>query len=457
VYFRQILHEDLGCASYLIADQGEAVVVDPKWEIADYLDTAERAGATIRHVLETHYHADHVSGRARLAAVTGARCHVPADPRRPESAGIRDGDRLHVGNVELRALASPGHRPEHLGYLVFDRARAGEDPWLLLSGDSLLVGDLARPDLAVDASEGARALWETTRRLESIGDHVELWPAHIGGSLCGSGSISPKPSSTLGYERRVNPLLSMSDSESFVRALTGSIPARPPTVERVVELNTRGAEAPPPLPQLDLRALQGRLGDGACVLDGRSPDAFDAGHLAGSLNLPATSRGLGTRAGWAVGLDEQIVVVADTAAVGAEIASRLQAAGLFNLAGLAQADPACWRRAGLAVRSAVALIPEQLAPRLNKGELRLVDVRETAEWRDGHIIGSVHLPLSALRDGRGVSLPSDRPLAVACMSGGRAALAASVLRRRDQPHVARVRGGIYDLARHGARLTVASS
>jgi hydroxyacylglutathione hydrolase len=457
VYFRQILHEDLGCASYLIADQGEALVVDPKWEIADYLEAAERAGATIRHVLETHHHADHVSGRARLAGLTGATCHLPADPRRPQSAGLRDGDRLRVGNVELRALASPGHRPEHLVYLVFDGARAPEDPWLLLSGDSLLVGDLARPDLAVDPAQGARDLWETAQRLQALGDHVELWPAHIGGSLCGSGSLSAKTSSTLGYERRVNRLLSMPDSESFFLALTRSIPARPPTVERVVELNTRGAEAPDPLPELDLGGLRRQLGDGACVVDGRAPDAFDAGHLAGSLNLPASSRGLGTRAGWAVGLDEQIVVVADTAAAGLEIATRLYAAGMFNVAGVAQADPAGWRSAGLAVRRAVALIPEQLAPRLNTGELRLVDVRDPAEWQAGHIIDSVHLPLSALRDGRDVSLPSDRPLAVACMSGGRAALAASVLRRRDQPHVARVRGGIYDLARHGARLTAESS
>src|SRR5271165_2508011 len=185
MFFRQILHEDLGCASYVIAAAGEAVVVDPKWEIDDYLAAAAEADSTIRYVLETHFHADHVSGRQPLALATGAVALVPSDPARPAAGGLDAGDVLAVGSVELRALAAPGHRPEHLAYLVTDARDGGSRR--LLTGDSVLIGDLARPDLAVDSAEGAQALWGTVRRLVALGEDVELWPGHVGGSLCGSG------------------------------------------------------------------------------------------------------------------------------------------------------------------------------------------------------------------------------------------------------------------------------
>ncbi|MGH2885534.1 MAG: MBL fold metallo-hydrolase, partial [Solirubrobacteraceae bacterium] len=255
MYFRQILHDDLGCASYLIADRGEAAVIDPKWEIDEYLKEAARAGAEIRHVLETHNHADHVSGRRRLAAATGATLHVPDRPGRP---GVRDGDVVRVGEVELVALASPGHRPEHLAYAVHRRGEIS----LLLSGDSLLVGDVARPDLAVDAAEGAQAMWHTVRRLTALGDHVELWPAHVGGSLCASRSASSATSSQIGQERRTNPLLRLDDPAAFTSELTHSMPARPPNVARVVALNLEGAADPGPSAVLDAGRLARALADG---------------------------------------------------------------------------------------------------------------------------------------------------------------------------------------------------
>jgi hydroxyacylglutathione hydrolase len=449
VYFRQILHLDLGCASYLLADGGEAVVVDPKWEIEEYVDAARQAGAAIRHILETHHHADHVSGRERLAAATGAAVHLPADPSVPGSTGLRDGDAVDVGSVRLRAIAAPGHRPEHLAYEVCDSTRAPDEPWLLLSGDSLLVGDVARPDLAVAGEEGARSLWTTLRRIERLGDHVELWPAHVGGSLCGSGSLSAKTSSTIGYERRVNPLLSLPDPERFVEEVTRCPPPRPPTVERVVALNRTGSGSPAPLRELDATALPELLQQG-CALDVRPAEIFDAGHLAGALNLPVGSRGLGTRAGWAVGAKEQIVIVAESRHAGERVADSLYSAGLWHLQGIAIADPEGWKHAGLDLQTASALTPERLVPSLTNGELELIDVRDPAEWSASHIDRSRHLPLAELGDGRGVKLPHERPLAIACATGGRAALAASVLRRRGHARVSRVVGGVGELARHGA-------
>lgn len=444
MYFRQILHDDLGCASYLIADRGEAAVIDPKWEIDEYLKAAARAGAKIRHVLETHNHADHVSGRCRLAAATGAALHVPGRPGRP---GVREGDVVHVGEVELVALASPGHRPEHVAYAVRRRGEITQ----LLSGDSLLVGDVARPDLAVDAAEGAQAMWHTVRRLETLGDHVELWPAHVGGSLCASRSASSATSSRIGQERRTNPLLLLRSAEAFASELTRSRPARPPNVERVVALNLEGATDPGPSAMLDADQLAGALADGARVLDIRDPESFDAAHLAGAVNLPAGGHGLGTRAGWAVGAEDPVALVGasiEAARAGAEL---LRAAGIWNVVGLSSGDPPAWRQAGLSVQRADALAPECVVPRLRGDRLTLIDVRDPAEWSERHIARSRSLPLSELGDGRrNGGLVLQAPMAVVCATGVRAAVAASILRRRGHDPVWRVSGGIEALAEAGA-------
>jgi hydroxyacylglutathione hydrolase len=306
MYFRQIIHPDLGCASYLIADHCGAAVIDPKWEIDEYLEAAAEAGAVIRHVLETRNHADHVSGRRRLAAATGARLHAPG--------GLRDGFVVPVGELELVALATPGHRPEHVSFLVHEEGI----PRLLLSGDSLLVGDVARPDLAVPAEGAARSPRSRLNRFLRPDDEIEVWPAHVGGSPCAS----------------------------------------PSSVERVVELNLRGAADPGPVGELDPNALA-EVVDRVCLLDVRDPESFDAGYLDGSINLPASGRGLGPRAGWATGA-EPIVLVSPSLDAGRATIEVLRAAGVWNLFGLSVADPDGWEEAGLAVRTGGV---EQLARR----------------------------------------------------------------------------------------------
>ena len=443
MFFRQIVQKDLGCASYVIADNGEAVVIDPQWEVEPYLAAARDADARILHVLETHNHADHVSGRLRLIAATGAVPHVPADPTQPGSPGLRGGDRVRVGGVEVRAVAAPGHRPEHLAYVVHTLDHSVPDR--LLSGDSLLVGAVARPDLAVAEQEGAEALFETLRRLEALGDEIEVWPAHLGGSLCGSGSLTEASSSTIGTERQTNPLMSLGPKAAFVAEITASSPARPPRVERVVSLNVAGAEEPPPLRRIGKAALSGLISEGACVLDTRPSERFDAAHLLGALNLPGTGTGLGNRAGWVTRPDEPIVIVADSEADGAAFADHLYAAGIWSLEGIAVADVGVWSTAGLSVRSSIALTPRHVAAGLADGRLDLLDVRDDSEWRLGHVSGSLHLPLSVLGDGSRVELARDRPLAVACGAGSRAALAASVLRRRGYRLATRMTQGIPSL------------
>jgi hydroxyacylglutathione hydrolase len=436
MFFRQVLYRDLGCASYVLGDGGQAIVVDPRFDTDVYLEIALEAGLEIAHVLDTHEHADHISGRERLAALTGGQAHRPARAHARRGGDLEAGEELRVGRVLVRALATPGHRPEHLALVVSDTSRSAE-AWMLLSGDSLLVGDLARPDLAVDAELGARHLHASVRSLLELGDHVEVWPAHVGGSLCGGAGLSLKTSSTIGYERRSNPLLSLPE-QAFVQRVTSSIPARPPNVAVVVEANRRIGEQLPPSPSLlDAAALQRELDGGdVTVLDARDPRAFDAGHLDGALNLPVSASALGTRAGWALRPHEPIVIVADEQWRADAMTRALHAVGLWRILGVALD----WSQLSPTREQAWSL--ETLAAGLRERSVALVDVRDAEEWRSGHVEGSIHLPLGRLGSGRGLDVDPPRgTIAVACAAGARAAFAASLLRRRGWRDVVRVAGG----------------
>ncbi len=455
MFFRQVLYRDLGCASYVLGDQGEAVVIDPRFDIDVYLQIASSERFRITHVLETHDHADHLSGRFRLREATGARIHRPQVEGPGREDAIEAGDELTLGRLRLRAVAAPGHRPEHLAYVVSDLSR-GQEPWLILSGDSLLVGDLARPDLAVDAVDGARTLHGSLRTLLDLGDHVEVWPAHVGGSLCGGANLSGKTSSTVGFERRHNPLLMM-DEAQFVSELVEGVPSRPPNVERIVALNSRSEGVTPPPPQLiNSERLLDALSASAVVIDGRTPAEFDACHLAGAVNLPATSPGVGTRAGWILTPETPVVIAAAEPEQADDTARSLHAVGLWRTLGYTIADRFAWEQQGMPVASADAWDLERLADSLRSGDCRLVDVREGPEWRAGHVPGSVHMPLRSFRADGPLELP-DSPLvtAVACAAGVRAAFAASLLRRAGRHPVVRVAGGgIPDLDRLGIDLRV---
>jgi hydroxyacylglutathione hydrolase len=246
VLFAQILNDDLGCASYLVGCEqaGEVVVVDPHLAIEPLLAEAERLEARIVRTLETHTHADHVSGHGRLALDHGVpvSIHPLAEAEYPSDA-LEDGAELDVGNVRLRCIHTPGHRPEHCCFAVADTTRSDE-PWLVLTGDSLFVGDAARPDLAVGAMEGAEGLFHSLRRLLELPDGVEVFPGHVAGSLCGT-SMSSRASTTIGFERRFNPMLALADAEAFVAESAGASAPKPPNLALIVELN-RGPFAPTP-------------------------------------------------------------------------------------------------------------------------------------------------------------------------------------------------------------------
>ena len=450
-----MLYPDLGCASYIVGDAGEAVVIDPRWSIDVYLETAATERLRITHVIDTHEHADHVSGRPALVQATGAQPHRPATADEPAPDLIGAGDEIVIGSLVIRAISTPGHRPEHLSFLVADRSR-GDDPWLLITGDSLLVGDVARPDLAYEPAEGAQALHATLRELLDLGDHVEIWPAHVGGSLCGGAGLSMKTSSTIGYERLHNAALSM-DQSDFVDGVIASLPCRPPNIERIVGLNRRASGRVPAEP-MTLRpdSLAELLTADATVLDSRSPADFDAGHLPGSINLPVASAGFGTRAGWALDPDQPLVIIAADAAAVRATTSRLQAVGFWSLSGASVADPLGWEQVGLIVAQSDAWDLDRLALGLLEDAVDLVDVREQSEWVEGHVDGSHHVPLNRLRHVDSVpTAAAGRTTAVACAAGVRAAFAASLLRRAGRHDVVRVAGGgVPDLSSRGIELAL---
>jgi glyoxylase-like metal-dependent hydrolase (beta-lactamase superfamily II)/rhodanese-related sulfurtransferase len=459
MFFRQVLHEDLGCASYVVADGGEAVVIDPKWEIEDYLELAEEHGFAIDHVLETHNHADHVSGKGRLAKATGATIHLP------EAAGVdfphdpvADGDRVLVGDVSITALATPGHRPEHTAYLVADESR-GAEPWLAITGDSLFVGDVARPDLAVDKEEGARGLYESLKRLLTLDDFAEVWPGHIGGSLCGGAGMSEKPGTTIGFERRFNRLLTSADENTFVRALTSNLAPQPPNFQRIVALNrgpllTEATVVDALLPA----AVLARLEAGATLIDGRDTREYDGDHIPGSINVTMVRAAVGTRAAWVVDPDGEVVVTADSDGEARRLARMLEAVGFRRIAGLLGGGVSAWREAGLPVESTAAIDVPELAARIKRGDVRLLDVRDLDEWEEGHVEGSRHLPYYDLSQG----VPDDlrnggKPLAVACSIGNRSSIAVSLLRRAGVEEVLHVvDGGVAELADEGIELVRSS-
>jgi hydroxyacylglutathione hydrolase len=432
--FRQFVDEDLGCASYLVGDEdsGEAVVVDPAYAIEQYVQAAEDEGVRLTRVLESHTHADHVSGHGRLALDHGVPVSIhPAAEPEYDFAPLDDGDQVDVGSVCIRVVHTPGHRPEHCAFAVTDRARA-EEPWVTLTGDSLFVGDAARPDLAVEAVEGARELYRSLRRLMELPDGVEVHPGHVAGSLCGSG-MSSKRSSTIGFERRFNRVVADRDEEQFVADSIRAL-VKPPNMERIVELN-RGPFVGAPEP---LRALDG--GGYGIVLDVRPPEAFAAGHARGALNVAVDGGGFATKAGFVLPADERVVIHAGTAAEAERAAGGLRAVGIFDLAGYVLGPPSQEELEVVAVAELDGL--------LAAGEVEVLDVREPHERDEGYIPGSRNIPYRLVREWAD-DLQGGKPLITICSSGSRAGVAASVLAAAGIDARPVLHGGIRDWAERG--------
>ena len=403
----------------------------------------------IEHVLETHNHADHVSGHGRLAAATGATIHIHREAA-PEydHEPFDDGWELELGELVVRALHTPGHRPEHTAFALVDRAR-GEEPWAVLTGDTLFVGDIARPDLAVDKEEGARAIFRSlAQRLMTLPDTTEVWPGHLGGSMCGGPGMDLKISSTIGFERAHQELLRVDDEDQFVARSIASLGPQPPNFRAIVELN-RGplvrdtVEAHPLTP----RQVEQARDDGALVVDVRTELQFDEAHIPGAIGITARRAGFGSKLAWLAEPGQRLVLVGrdDQDALAAAVLAG--AVGLRAVAGYLDGGMTSWREERLPVDRVARMTVSELHDGWDR--VQVLDVRERDEWEDGHIPGSVHVPyhdLHALPQ----ALDPERPIAAICGSGQRSAVAASLLKRlgaRDVIHV--VDGGVPHWRRAG--------
>ena len=407
--FRQFVDDDLGCASYLVGDPdaGTGIVVDPAFRIEQYLEAAAAAGVRIERVLETHTHADHLSGHGRLALEHGmpVAIHPLADPAYPFEP-LEDDQVVEVGQVQVRVVHTPGHRPEHCAFVVDDR--------IALTGDSLFVGDAARPDLAVAAREGAQDLFHSLAKLTALGDGVEVYPGHVAGSLCG-GNMSSERSSTIAHERETNTALSFGDVQEFVLVSASVSTPRPPTTALVVSLN-QGPWVSRPDDLVEL-AQPGA----ATVLDVRPFTDHAAGHVPGSISVPVSGSSFGTKAGFVLVADEPVVIHARSHDEAIAATWGLWAIGRLDLAGYVLSPHAPETLATVEVT--------ELKRLLETADVQLVDVRETTERDDGYIPGSRNIPYRLIRKLGCGALERSKPVVTVCESGPRAAIAASLLQR----------------------------
>jgi hydroxyacylglutathione hydrolase len=451
VLIRQFVVEGLGHLSTLVADEasGLAAVIDPRRDVDVYLDAARAADVRISHVLETHLHNDYVSGGRELSALTGATHGIGAGAElRHEHRPLRHGATLEVGALHLTVLDTPGHTPEHVSYALTDTSRANE-PVLLFTGGSLLVGAVGRTDLlgAENAVPYARAMFKSLHEvILPHEDFVGVYPTHGAGSLCSIG-ISATPSSTIGFERRHNPMLRPSDVDAFATALLAGQPAFPPYFARMRPANQAGprllgGRPPDPRPMAvdDVRAALARH---AVVVDLRRPAEFAVEHIPGSISIPAGSS-FGTWLGWVVDPERPLVLVLDDPDDWDDAIRQAVRIGYDTVAGHLRGGMAAWAEAGGALESSGRLTVRQLAERLAGDPAQVplvVDVRQASEFAEGHVAGAIHLYAGDLQD-RLSELPRDRPLATMCASGYRSSVAASLLRRAGFTDVSWVADGI---------------
>lgn len=461
MFFQQFYLKSLGHASYLIADDssGRALIWDPRRDVDDYVDAARMHGLRIAYAADSHGHNDYLTGlseiptRAPGVQLLGSAAGELRYAHRP----VKDGEIVELGDqVAVQVLHTPGHTPEHISLLVYDRG-TGKEPAMMLSGGSLLVGDLARPDLlggSKQAREAARAFCHTLRtKVLPLPDHVQVFPTHVAGSLCG-GNIGSRLSTTIGYERRTNATLSaVSDSERFVAATLRpkTLPAVPPYWRRMRSRNLAGPDSlgllPEPAPLYPDEFLRASGGDRAVVLDTRSAEAFGGGHIPGALGV-----GLGssfpTWAGTLLPEDAQVLLVLDDPADLWKATWELLRIGYDIPAGWLAGGMMAWRTAGQPVEHLPQITAAELHDELQSGSMRVLDVRQPAEWNAGHISDAIHitgaeLPERAgeLHNGWGGDA-QERPLAVVCGSGYRSTAAASLLASRGDGPVYNVLGGM---------------
>ena len=445
MYFEQFYLGCLAHASYMLASEGGALVVDPQRDVEMYLKAAAEKGVAIRHIFETHLHADFVSGHKELAARTGAKIYMGAQAGATFShVAVSDGYALTLGKVLIRVLETPGHTPESICLVVTDTEKSGQ-PWAVLTGDTLFIGDVGRPDLSPQHTPAQLAglLYDSLHgKLLQLKDNVLVYPAHGAGSLCGK-NMRAERSSTIGTERLTNYALQINTRDEFIAQLTSNLPARPEYFSKDAEINRAGAAALselPPLRAITPAQLNAMLADGEIALDVRPGDQFATGHVPGSINI-ALSGQFASWAGTVLGLSAHPVVIAESSEQIEEARVRLARVGMEVLAGKLEGGVEAWRRAGLPLASLAQISPGELHSRLASNRVQILDVRRAPEWESAHIENATWWPLDNFK----VSPPEmdrDTALAVHCKGGYRSVIACSLLQRAGFKNVINMIGGI---------------
>jgi hydroxyacylglutathione hydrolase len=446
MYFEQFYLTCLSHASYMLGSEGIAAVVDPQRDVEIYLEEAAKNGFTIQYVIETHLHADFVSGHHELAERTGAKIYLGAQagakfPHIP----IHDGEELTFGKCHLKFLETPGHTIESISVVVTDLEKPSH-PLAVLTGDTLFIGDVGRPDLSGDMTpqQLAGLLYDSLHgKLLQLPDDVRVYPAHGAGSLCGR-QMSSERSSTIGKEKATNYALRPGSRADFVKLLTAELPERPGYFALDVEINRSGASTLrelPPLPALPPGEVLARKNAGAIILDTRSALDFGAAHVPGSIQVGLA----GQYASWAaivLGLDQEIVLVSEDHQKADESRLRLTRVGIEKVTGYLEDGIAGWSRAGFPIEQTSQISAEQLHQLMleDRDGVQVIDVRRSAEWQAGHVDHALYRPLDRLAATM-KDLDKSKPVAVYCKGGYRSAIAASVLQRAGFEQVLNVTGG----------------
>jgi hydroxyacylglutathione hydrolase len=444
LHFEQFYLGCLAHASYLLGSDGEAAVVDPQRDVEIYVEAARQHQLEIRHIFETHLHADFVSGHKELAARTGAQIYIgaAANARFPH-VPLKDGFQLRFGHARIDVLETPGHTLESVCLVITDEERSFR-PWAVLTGDTLFIGDVGRPDLSPTHTpkQLAGLLYDSLHeKLLKLPDEVTVYPAHGAGSLCGRNMRADR-SSTIGTERRTNYALQIATRDEFIQQLTSNLPARPDYFLKDAEINREGAAALadlPQLPRLSAGQVKAQMAEGTPALDVRTAERFAAGYIPGSVNI-ALSGQFATWAGTILGVAARPILIADTEEQVAEARVRLARVGIDAEPGYIVDAMNEWTRAGFGVNTLPQITVQDLAERKTREGWRILDVRREPEWKAGHIADAELCPLDKFSH-QVPWLNSSIPVAVHCKSGYRSTIACSLLKKAGYGNVTNVVGG----------------
>jgi hydroxyacylglutathione hydrolase len=440
--------------SYLLCGSKTCAVIDPRRDVGIYLDAAKDLGLRITHILETHLHADFVSGHMDLAEKTGAKIYVPRSGNcQFEHVGLSEGDTFEIEDMELNAIETPGHTPEHLCYVVKDHSR-GEDPVAVFSGDTLFVGDVGRPDLFPKiAKDLASNLFDSLGKLAKLPDFCEVYPAHGAGSLCGR-AMSAKRTSTIGYEKKYSYAFQTRDRDKFIELLTTAMPEAPDHFSRCSDVNRKGpslARNLSLLTPMEPAAFSKRMNEKeTLVVDVRSYEAFGGQHIAGSYHVDFGGN-FATFAGWVLPPDTDILLVAEGGRQADEAAVWLRRVGLDRAIGYLDGGMYEWAKAGLPAEHIPQISADELHRRMMGGpRVTLVDMRAKREYSTGHLEGTVNIPAPDLRS-RYQELDPNLPIVSICNTGHRSSLGASLLKQHGFKDVTNLAGGMtgYNAAGYG--------